>query len=598
MFQEACSLHVFHENLSASNSLQAFQETVNSSILPSILIMWTLSGIDFANSTEDSDSESSKRAQKYDKYFPFILRYSNSLCLVIVLETFSPNTTLLAMKQSGYLYSDHTLFLQISIDNSEQVFIDVQVNHYLIWFPETGTIFQYCVLCFSQKRILVNLADVLNPNYKLTVFSSGKHLIGQWYPIIGDRTKIREGALTESFCVNSNRLQFYSNIITCLSGYIIAMRIAGTLLNVTFTVDILDEYDDPQSSLNIFWLPMFHSDLQFYENSKMKLLEQSQLFIMYCVMTGSTKRRTNNFLTFKLDLCIAFILSLLLYAVLYKKLSKGLDLFWLFIGKPMVQKHRKGFIVMYLPSILILSIVFTASMSIDFLFADLPVSLVDIAKRGFKFQVHRKPILYTVLLSTPKHIVKALSNGFGVKSFVEDVISKDFGFTDRWPVGTMLDEMTRQKLLGVGSKGSMAYTTNAQMSNILSFVPAAVIENKYLCASVLIPDEVYPANKIGYMTWGPMSTKLNEYFTRLFESGIVVRNQVIIMFMRRVKESIRWSELSASLQVPKPLSLESALGLGCKCLVVFGSLVLIANIVYLASCVHFVFCELAKLRVL
>lgn len=82
-----------------------------------------------------------------------------------------------------------------------------------------------------------------------------------------------------------------------------------------------------------------------------------------------------------------------------------------------------------------------------------------------------------------------------------------------------------------------------------------------------------PEMRVGYLTWGPFSTSLDELFARFDESGIVSRLQKLATYMRFIQEPVRWTTLSDSHQVPRALGLKSPLGRACLMQIIHSAVI-------------------------
>lgn len=492
-------------------------------------------------------------------------------CVLIILCMGTENKTLFAIENSGFANSESVVFI---ITESEQInfasVTELSLTFYFIYSPKSGKHKSICEFCEFEPIVLIDapiaLYRIRTNKFKL----NGGNLQSIWYPTIADGYRVKE-AFEHTYCISNDRKLYYHKVDRCFAGYIVGMLMAANMLNITFYTSGYTEGDEEvKDNLNLFWLPMEFAIIpnnQLTFGSKMRLVAQSLIYVLHCSRLEETRVEGNKLdrytSVFEYRIWLAFIAIILFVGFVYKSLCRGMDITWLFFGKPLTMKHNRFLIFLCMVPIVLLSSIYSAAFKTEFLFVDLPTSLVDLAKRGFKFQFYKKHIYQHVISSTPTSLINSIYKGFGISHISQLFDTKEFGFDTKFNITKTLDYMTKKKVLGVGNKGTLVYSTSYSLSLILSLVDQAIINDEYLCGTIAVPIDVYPEIRIGYITWGPLSTELDKLFTIIDESGIVSRIQKLIVFMHGLKDTVSWKKLSDSLQVPNALEMKSSLGKAC-----------------------------------
>lgn len=512
-------------------------------------------------------------------YLRFRLRYLTHQFIIVLIDTTSNEATKIALLTSGFLFSDHTIFVKFEGKTDSTDDFEMQFPNFVLYNELLKT---FSIQCKNFQRVYTSISNELQ-QLLYRCQQKSFNIAGQWHASTLE-VKPVSNAIKNIDCISSKRKIMYHSLRFCQSGYMTGLLLAAQKFNLTFepepTTDLDQEYD---KVLLVYWIPLLDANLpnaHLYYRSKMRLLIDSDVVVMFCTKMADTvnTKYEKNFWSFDNQVQVILLIIFLTFSFVYKSFSKGFGLFWLLVNKPLTRKHLRKLVFAYMVSSIFLTAHHSAVFSTNQVTVRIPISLKELTLQKYKF--HVQPHVFNNLMKILSNRTKLqFSNAFRVTKF-ENL----FEFhNESVRLEKNLEKVARLRALGLGNSGRPVFSSSIFLGKILAISDKVLINNTFLCSSITIPDKTVSNMRFGYITWGALSTELNIAFGKLAETGIVSRLQYYVTQMTQKTQNTSFIPLKISLRVPSSLKMNSLVGNFGLLQIYFGCFVLFIFSVYFHS---------------
>ncbi|CAL8121312.1 unnamed protein product [Orchesella dallaii] len=360
-----------------------------------------------------------------DGYFPFFSKYSRTCDLFILLtDTFNSTTT--AIQKSGYGNSEFATFLVVveccngCLDSNiiagflsdfmslEKVsFNAIYSSLAFITLPDfdkkSQTIgmakaYAYCYYCpkalhkIHMKFDLMSLplAEVHSDCQKLNNNGWNRKA----FLLANAPATSYDGLLTNiDQKIENGRISLARHLNESYIAEYILFRMTSDQINITIDPNIrqymADDEPDTHWHFSIKFidtgLPNFRNDIAATRGSYI-LTRQEKANLIYCMETSElVKIRWDIYLrVYDLQSWICILSILLAYSFIYKSVSQGFDLAWIFIDIEFLRRHARKILAPYIIGAMFIHWAYVSGMSTDFIDFDFPVYFRELFDKGYR----------------------------------------------------------------------------------------------------------------------------------------------------------------------------------------------------------------------
>ncbi|CAL8131277.1 unnamed protein product [Orchesella dallaii] len=375
------------------------QGTLNFSLLP-----WP--------ETEPDDLYIDGNSVTVDIYSGY-LRYSTRLSsqdIAVVIRATSFNETITTIQNSGYgasssvLFMIETLFLnesdglvkgfQNDLFHSDGIPFHAPIAFYTRNSQEIGV---FCYFCKSMKERVHQIHgkqilydNILSVYTKLNSHGHGHHFYaGDPYNFTGKS----EDNCVKYYSSKRVRTNFFGEHVNCTVPYVWEFAFVNRHLNMTPTYDISRIEDDTTHKWflqNRLGEAVKLSLPNQYMQTRGALIyfDQMKLRLMACRFKAVSQ--TMHFgVASALDFSswMGIFNVVLLYGIITQKISKGIDILWIFFGKPLLCTHKKSSIFFVMLLVSLLSYIYQSVMSAESMQLSEFPSMPKLVAKGYKMWV-------------------------------------------------------------------------------------------------------------------------------------------------------------------------------------------------------------------
>ncbi|CAL8068318.1 unnamed protein product [Orchesella dallaii] len=280
--------------------------------------------------------------------------------------------------------------------------------------------------------------------------------------------------------------------------------------------------------------------------STYKTFDQGALKAMYCIRSCELVKISWDIYLTILDYptWICFGITLLLYAVLYQNLLRGIDLAWIMFDMGFWSKHPRKILVFYLISAIFLPLLHGSGMSTDFITFDIPSSFNQIYKGGYRIWTNNLEAVEKSADLWPEYTKRSLLKDIDVKR-VEDVLSKRYDYKFPTTPREQVEAMAKNKLLLPNAEESLRNFPS--LTHVLSEREVIVAENDFVCGSVSLTSRYGFQLSNTYQIRGQMSSKLLIWLSALEAAGMFPHFKSMLLFQKATIWKLKVDDLSRAL---------------------------------------------------
>ncbi|CAL8083427.1 unnamed protein product [Orchesella dallaii] len=604
----SCFINIVTEN---SNNFTISAETfwdpetlINNHQTLEKLLSWTINDVNFLQFGFEKEEleDDGQQITINDRYFKLVSKHRTE-CTVFILFPQSFNGTLHAIHRSGYGTSNRVTYLiavstfhsdedEILTEFSQDLFQenvepDLYAFHAPIAFFEkiNQDVIQtylnvYCYLCpenlgkFHPLLKLETISKVKSHSISLNNQGYGSEVVlhapGNW----------ESKDMKRKECRWRDR-KLFDRINRCHYAEMVVYNRLEDVFNVTYKhFRPLTVWDDSSAR----WYLNIYSDEWSTGNAVMEnvyamsrgsyqLFQQVGYKFIYCNDRAHVSSLAWDVFihVFNLSTWLCLICTIVLYIVLTRRIFRSLDLLWLFLGMPTWYEHPKILISLYLIPIMFLQSNYNSATSTDFIQLMSPLTPPVLFAKGYKVWVpgmeDSSAYMRLIYNRAPEFMRKRVEELIGGLEF-EQILYKLKDKNDSLPSNSktvkMVKAMASRKLL-LTVAGLPRYHTLMQ---IFGAVDWALIEDKYLCGAVDLPDHInIPKRRHAYRTLGYLSESAAAIIGRWYEMGFIQGVQNMLNYKLSIVNTIRWIEV-AKVSEQLAIGYNSPLGIACMGLVI------------------------------
>ncbi len=536
-------------------------------------------------------------------YLRFASKQRSSYCILFILHTDNFEDTASAIYNSGFGTSTKVLFLvflrEHNFENIVYGFdnllasnnISAPFHAPLIFFDDLNkSMYIYCYFCPYHRFSEVSLGDsVVNALNKYAQLNS------QGY---GRSIKI-EAALglpiyPDPYCFNTYKsdtdgLERLIKVLKlCPEIELIALSRIQGFLNVSLIIkgDELSSWE--QNTYKWFTHLMFGES--HFQNIATNIPESRSIVYMVrydinehviaCIKVADISSIDYSFLTtINYITWIVFLCIVLLYGFLWKNIFKGLDLMWNLFGIKCQLCHRRHFLFIFLPSMLLIYCSYQSCISMELMAISEFPNLQHFIQKSYTvgFPTWMSLVLKVISNSFPSNMHKIYRSYLGGKQMLQFMVAIiDIEEMKEVPFSQFLNYITEKKMMfsAVVDRGLGGGLTTVMGNSVW------LLENKFLCRRYQLGD-MLPINFRGSVrVWGYMSDRFVDFLNQFGESGILKKfeNLNSVTKFKSSTYAVKLDSVMAS-GTPHALNMWSTVGMAAGFLFCFGTTLFLTHCV-------------------
>lgn len=565
-FPSFCNLHYFNDGDNVAWNVPISQSAAH-----------TLTQFLSAEKFFESAETNIKTYTGFVKTKSYKIRHSQLTCEYLILMSLATNQTLTNLQEFRFHFADHLVILQAA-DVLDIALITESITNllgvpFLIYTINTSHRADY-VVCVDGSIKKFQSVQKLIEKGDLVKFCTSSVYTNRavWHPQLLHRADVEKAFESKACAANSRRSQFYSRLSNCHTGFTAGMLMAAHTLNISFHLSSQMYEDEIQQEalLTVVWQSLLHTGIQRETFSiyppRYKITYQAKIQVLYCGKQDDVigKNWAAYVSVFDSNIWLSLLSILVVISCVHRRISVAIRFAWLCLGYSSNQQRRKLWMYIYFISILFLSAIYSAGFSTNHMSVSSPKSLIHLHSLNFRF-FHLKQFYLTLNRYITSELTDKFTKAFGVTDFGEIFSFMTHG--DRRSLHSLnefLEKVAEGKpFLSVTNTGQPLFSVTPLLAKILWLTKRVIVQNKYICGSMSMPEDVDVTIRFRYLVWGALSAKFNKKFTGLEEMGIVGQINVLIQLVNEGKDNTSWEPLSARIQTPEPICLDSPFGLAC-----------------------------------
>ncbi|CAL8143564.1 unnamed protein product [Orchesella dallaii] len=579
-------------------------------------------------SMEEDIEENVQNLTLQESYFRYNIKLRGS-CLVFMLYTPTFNETVTAIHDSGFGTSDEVLFflrLQTLAEWEDHIEKFSALHEHSSFIFHANVVFiglnssyvgVHCYFCppnpnrlhhiqfnsFSSYFQLKRFAQQLNSN------GHGRHVVIE--SAIGDFAYVTNCLRIDRQFTSHNRHKFYQHLRKhCIPPDTIIYIPTQQAVNVTI---VLKEKDVPEHELeDLQWFTRARfgeSLLQPIPNEIMNtrgsilIMDVVNVQLVSCVTIHSLSRRLDYIFLSALDYTtwLALLSVALVYTMIYRNLSRGLDTMWSLFSLAGLLKHPKRLICFHWICMVFVSCIYGSNISSETLRLPAFPRIATLVMKGYRFWAVEKQHLFKLAGKYEKEVIVDLVSRIMDKATLN---TEDYQIEFKKMQDYLYDGNRSKSIVqSMSVRNISKLIDNLTKLKLFSGSPT-LIRNFGRAASGLmrVGDtqlcKVFKFNKISYRTtlrlWSYLSYRTSNLLQRFLEVGIPTKFKKLHIDLKH--DGIRKLKITAtgSFLPPTAITLMSAVGVSLLVLFLIGNLLLIINLLLVRINCYEMFLEFYK----
>ncbi|CAL8121314.1 unnamed protein product [Orchesella dallaii] len=556
-----------------------------------------------------------------DGYFPFVSKYYKA-CDAFILLTYTFNSTATAIKESGYGNSDHATFLvfveccksSLMENNIMAGFISdfsslettsfnaIYSNLAFVTFPEFDTksksigianIYAYCYYCpkhlhqiqlkFEQTSLTIS-----------EIHSECQHLNNNgWnrkaFLLVSGSSTSYDALITNiDQKIAKGRKNFTQHLNETYAAEYFLFRLVSDHMNMSIDPNFREFIADEESHTHWYFnikkintvIPRFRNDIAATRGSYI-VTHQDTGKLIYCMETSElVKIKWDIYLrVYDLQSWICILCVILAYSFIYKSVSKGFDLAWIFLDMEFWRRHSRKILAPYILGAMFIHLAYDSGMSTDFIDFEFPVYFREMFVREHKvWHIDISPVVEDVkqgLSLIPESFQRFLEQNSG-KRDIEKGFYVEKGYYLPENIHDRVKALANKKLLLLNGVGNSFTFPSLFMT--LAAMKKAVIEEKFICGLLLQNPSTNLQLTNSFLLRGYMSTKFTNLLEKLLEAGLLHYVQGLMTLQSAMKLRLKVDDISAVLS-SSILGVRTPLGVVCAAYIALNFVFLFVFIV-------------------